>query len=250
MSETTPHIETESKRRSQLPIITAILMIVGLAMVAAIYWNRNVKVDSVEFAGNYFTDTEQLTKTAAVPFGVNPDSIDLETIVLRLEALHYVKKATPYIEPNGDLNITITERKPLALLIKDANRVYVDADGVRLPIIKGKTQNLPLVYGFSTSFSKDTLKSAAFRQIRDLLVSARTNKFGWATISEVAYSQEDGVVALSQENGVKLLFGENDFDTKFENWKAFYTEVIRVKGINKIQQVDLRFLNQVVTRES
>ena len=82
------------------------------------------------------------------------------------------------------------------------------------------------------------------------MVSARTNKFGWATISEVAYSQEEGVVALSQENGVKLLFGENDFDTKFENWKAFYTEVIRVKGINKIQQVDLRFLNQVVTRES
>lgn len=69
------------------------------------------------------------------------------------------------------------------------------------------------------------------------------------TISEVAYNKEEGVVALSQENGVKLLFGSNDFRIKLENWEAFYTEVIRVKGIQTMQQVDLRFTNQVVTRE-
>ena len=65
----------------------------------------------------------------------------------------------------------------------------------------------------------------------------------------MVYDENDGVVALSHENGVKLLFGRNNFQTKLENWKAFYTEVIRVKGIQSMRQVDLRFTNQVVTRE-
>ncbi|HBX65194.1 MAG TPA: hypothetical protein DEG32_03250, partial [Balneolaceae bacterium] len=72
---------------------------------------------------------------------------------------------------------------------------------------------------------------------------------GWNTISEVVFDETDGVVALSHENGVKLLFGRNDFQTKLENWKAFYTDVIRTKGIQSMRQIDLRFTNQVVTRE-
>ncbi|MFA5668144.1 MAG: FtsQ-type POTRA domain-containing protein [Balneolaceae bacterium] len=248
MSENTSHIK--STNRSQLPIITAILMASGLAMLAAIYWNKNVTVEHVQFSGNYFTETEQLEAAAVVPFGISPDSIDVQAIRQRIEALPYVKIATPYIEPNGNLNISITEREPLAMLVQADNRVYVDEEGVRLPIVNGKIRNVPLVYGFNATATKDTLNNTEFIQIRDLLVSARTNQFGWATISEVAYNGEEGVIALSQENGVKLVFGENDFDIKFENWETFYAEIVRVKGINKIQQVDLRFLNQVVTRES
>lgn len=248
MSENTSHIQ--STNRSQLPIITTILMVIGLAMLTAIYWNRNVTVDNVQFSGNYFTETEQLKLAAVVPFGISPDSIDLQAIRLRIEALPYVKLATPYIEPNGNLNISITEREPIAMLVQADHRMYVDKEGVRLPIINKKIRNVPLVYGFNASATKDTLNNTEFNQIRDLLIAARANQFGWATISEVAYSNEEGVIALSQENGVKLVFGENDFDIKFENWEIFYAEIVRVKGINKIQQVDLRFLNQVVTRES
>jgi hypothetical protein len=88
-----------------------------------------------------------------------------------------------------------------------------------------------------------------FLQVRDFLMKAKINGFGWTTISEVAFDQTDGVVALSQENGVKLIFGRNDFEMKLDNWKAFYKQVVRTKGIQTMQQVDLRFSNQVVTRE-
>lgn len=97
--------------------------------------------------------------------------------------------------------------------------------------------------------NSDTLSSEAFVQIRDFLVSALNNPLGWTTISEIAFDPYDGVVALSHENGVKLLFGRNEFDIKLRNWEAFYADIISVKGINSMQQVDLRFTNQVVTRE-
>lgn len=229
--------------------MTAILMVLGVSVLAAMYWNRNLTVDELTFKGNYFTDTEVLETTAAVNFGIKPDSLNLEALKTRVEAIDYVKLAIPFVQPDGELEIRIQERLPIGLLVDGSARSYVDAEGVRLPIIPGKTLDLPLVYGFSAS-GQDTLHSKAFEQIRDFLISARTNKFGWATISEVAYSPVEGVVALSRENGVKLIFGENEFDTKLENWEAFYTEIIRVKGIQSMNQVDLRFTNQVVTRES
>lgn len=240
---------SDGKKSKLLPWATTIMLVVGVAVLAAVYWNRNVTVDELSFSGNEITDIEMLTKAANVEFGVHPDSLDLSVIIERIEKVDYIKSATPYVEPSGELNIEIVERTPVALLINDEKRAYVDAEGVKLPIYENKTFDLPLVYGFDASTDSDTLKSEAFKQISTFLTEAKQNKFGWLTISEVAYNKEEGVVALSQENGVKLLFGSNDFRIKLENWEAFYTEVIRVKGIQTMQQVDLRFANQVVTRE-
>lgn len=225
-------------------------MVAGVAIVAAIYWNRTVTVDELELEGNYYTESEVIRKTADVPFGIKPDSLDLDILSSRVEQLNYVRSVSPYIEPNGDLTLTIRERQPVALLVNGSDRMYVDAEGVKLNVIPGKQPDVPLLYGFSAVSLRDTLRSEDFNQIRNFLLEARRNAFGWTTISEVVFDPADGVVALSHENGVKLLFGRNEFRTKLENWKAFYTDVIKVKGIGTMQQVDLRFSNQVVTRES
>lgn len=219
-----------------------------MAILAAMYWNRNVTVQDLKVNELSYTDYETVKQQAAIPLGVKPDSLDLNEVINRVEQLDYIRSVTPYIEPNGDLRLKINEREPLALLLNGSNRVYVDAEGVKLPILEGKTRDVPIVYGFSTQ-TRDTLKSEAYLQIRDFLMDAKIDGFGWTTISEVAFDKNDGVVALSHENGVKLIFGQNEFETKLENWKAFYAQVVRTKGIDKMRQVDLRFTNQVVTRE-
>lgn len=237
------------KKSKLLPWATAAMLVVAGAVLAAMYWNRNVTVDDASFTGNEMVETEQLLEAANIPFGIHPDSLDLVVIIERLKKIDYVKEAIPYVEPSGELNIQIKERVPIALLMSGSRKSYVDAEGVKLPILGNKNFDVPLVYGFDASTDGDTLKSDDFKQISSFLLDAKKNNFGWMTISEVAYNKEEGVVALSQENGVKLLFGSNNFQIKLENWEAFYTEVIRVKGIQAMQQVDLRFTNQVVTRE-
>lgn len=228
--------------------MTAILMVAGIAVLAAMYWNRNVTVQEVKVNDLEFTQYEDIKNAAAVPMGIKPDSLDLNEVTRRVERLDYVRKVIPYIEPNGNLRLNISEREPIALLVNGSGRIYVDAEGVRLPILENKTQDVPLLYGYSTSAS-DTIKSESFLQVRDFLMKAKIDRFGWTTISEVVFDENDGVVALSHENGVKLLFGRNNFEHKLENWKAFYSQVIKTKGIQSMQQVDLRFSNQVVTRE-
>ena len=224
------------------------MMVIAVAVLAAVYWNRNVTVQELDFNELTFTENEEIEAAAAVPYGIQPDSLDIQAVADRVQRLNYVRSVSSYIEPSGDLRLTIAEREPIAMLIDGANRSYVDAEGVILPILEDKTRDVPLLYGYSV-IVKDTLKDESFLQVRDFLMKARIDEFGWATISELAFDPNDGVVALSQENGVKLIFGRNDFEMKLENWKAFYKQVVRTRGIQTMQQVDLRFLNQVVTRE-
>lgn len=238
-----------SSSKKVLPWAALVIFILGGSIITAMYWQQNLRVKLVVVEGNYFTPTDDIIRVSKIDIGVHPDSIDLSNVILKVEELDYVHHASTYIDALGKLKISTRERFPIALLVNGDNEVYVDAYGVKLPIIAGKQRNLPLVYGFDAKMNQDTLSGKEFNQVRDFLVSALRNQFGWATISEVAYDSYNGVVALSHENGVKLLFGLNDFDQKLRNWEVFYSEVVAVKSIKTMQQVDLRFINQVVTRE-
>lgn len=232
-----------------LPWAALTLLFLGSSFIAAHYWQQNLKVESVLVEGNYFTTTDEIVEVAAIELGTKPDSINLSLVSEAVTKLDYIHSVIPYIDAIGRVKLTIRERLPIALLVKGSSELYVDAYGVKLPVIAGKNQNVPLVYGFNAQSTRDTLNTESFKQVRDFLVQAMNNPFTWATISEVVYTPYEGVVALSHENGVKLLFGHHQFAEKIENWEIFYTEVIRSKGIQSMQQIDLRFIDQVVTRE-
>lgn len=228
--------------------LTVIIFVTGLAVLAAMYWNKNTVVSEIVVSGNYYTDTQEVLNIASSVIGLHPDSLNIPAFKNKLETLNYVESVTPFVEPSGRLRIEIKERQPLALLISGSERAYVDGDGVVLEIRENKYKHLPLLYGYDFNLS-DTLSNSSFRTVSSFLSKAKKNAFGWATISEVVYTPDEGVVALSHENGVKLIFGHNDFETKLENWKAFYTQVVAAKGISRMNKVDLRFKNQVVTHE-
>lgn len=229
--------------------IAGLILLGGLAAIGGVYWTNNVTVSSVSYEGAYFTTQKELQSAFVIPEATKPDSLDFAEIRNRVQALDYVKEATIQVEPGGDIVIVISEREPIALLADMSPKKYVDSEGVLLPVIDGKTKDVPLLYGFGRQ-SPDTLKSEPFNQIKSFLTSAKKMPLCWITISEVAFNNNEGVVALSQENGVKLIFGKNEFSEKLQNWESFYTKVIRYKGIDRVNEVDLRFKNQIVTKET
>jgi cell division septal protein FtsQ len=231
-------------------LLTAVLLLVGLGVVAGFYWQQSLRVDTLRVSGIWFNQEADILEAAQVPMGIAPDSLNLEELKNRVMRLAYVKSVHPYIEPGGTLHLSIEERIPIALLVGGDVERYTDAEGVQLPVLTGKTVDVPLVYGFSSNRQTDTLKTTDFIQLARFLEEAKEHKFAWATLSEVAFDPKEGVVALSHENGVKLLFGTDSFTNKLANWELFYTQVIRETGIARIAQIDLRFNDQIITRES
>lgn len=241
------HTEPKSKT-NPLPWIAGAILVLGLAVIAGLYWNSTLTVQQVEFAGNHFVSTDELKKIE-VPTGINPDSMDFRQIRSRFEQISYVEQADISVQPSGNLMINITERQPIALLADGSTKIYVDQDGLRLPMKLGKTVDVPILYGFSALPMSDTLKSEAFKTTADFLITVRSNKVSDATISEVAWTKNEGIVALTNQNGVKLVFGKGDFANRLRNWEAFYGEVVKKKGIEAMRTIDLRFEGQIVTRE-
>lgn len=231
-------------------LLTAVLLLVGLGVVAGFYWQQSLRVDTLRVSGIWFNQEADILEAAQVPMGIAPDSLNLEELKNRVMRLAYVKSVHPYVEPGGTLHLSIEERIPIALLVGGDVERYTDAEGVQLPVLTGKTVDVPLVYGFSSNRQTDTLKTTDFIQLARFLEEAKEHKFAWATLSEVAFDPKEGVVALSHENGVKLLFGTDSFTNKLANWELFYTQVIRETGIARIAQIDLRFNDQIITRES
>ena len=231
-------------------LLTAVLLLVGLGVVAGFYWQQSLRVDTLRVSGIWFNQEADILEAAQVPKGIAPDSLNLEELKNRVMRLAYVKSVHPYVEPGGTLHLSIEERIPIALLVGGDVERYTDAEGVQLPVLTGKTVDVPLVYGFSSNRQTDTLKTTDFIQLARFLEEAKEHKFAWATLSEVAFDPKEGVVALSHENGVKLLFGTDSFTNKLANWELFYTQVIRETGIARIAQIDLRFNDQIITRES
>lgn len=243
----------EKKKSTILKNTVWIILSLGLlagAVMGGLYLEKNTRIEAVEFEGHHYTDVESLEAALDSPVGMLADSVSYDSLFMDLKTLPYVEDATVSMGMLGTLTFKVTERQPFAMLVDGNRRVYLAEGGIKLPIIPEKIEDVPLVYGFSARSLSDTLKSDSYKQVEEFLIAARENELGWVTISEVSWNESEGVVALTYENGVKLLFGRDQFDTKMKNWEAFYTDVISKKGIGAFTSIDLRYEDQIVTRNS
>ncbi|HKJ45837.1 MAG TPA: FtsQ-type POTRA domain-containing protein [Balneolales bacterium] len=229
-------------------VLIAVLLVIG-ATFLGYYATKAVIIKNITVDGQYFSNQKDIIAAARVPMNVAPDSINFLKIIKNVEKLPYVKEAYIRVVPPTTLHIHVLERKPIAMLVNGANKMYVDADGVKLPIINGKAVDAPLLYGFQATGAGDTLKSDRFHEVSNFLTDANKHDLAGMTISELGFSKKEGIVALSQDNGVKLIFGKKDFNERLSYWDAFYKQVIPRKGIDKFLSVDLRYKGQIVTHE-
>ncbi|HAC14947.1 MAG TPA: hypothetical protein DCE78_03245 [Bacteroidetes bacterium] len=241
----------EKKARSggKLFLVVLIVAIAG-GIALGSYYNRMAYVKSIEVSGNYFTDHATIVTKAAIPINISPDSISFIATIERIETLPYIKEAMLRKRPSGKMEIKVIEREPIGLLINGSRHQYFDADGILLPVIAGKSVDVPLVYGLSVSSAVDTLKSDAFQEIRNFLIIAKNDVVAASTLSEIAWTKDEGIVALSTENGIRIVFGSINLAEGIRNWNLFYTQVIGVRGPSEFSTVDLRYNGQIVTRES
>jgi cell division septal protein FtsQ len=240
---------TEPRGLPSIPGIVGIFVILAAAVAGGLYWNRTGKVERIQYKGLHYVSQKELNNQIHIPLDISPDSLNLTKIRQQIEEIPYVKYVRFNMRPGGTMMIDITERTPIALLINGSQRAYVDADGVYLPQLPGKVPDVPILYGFPVKSGKDTLQSRAFKQAYLFLENLHQKKASDATISEIVWTEKQGIIALTNNNGVKLVFGKNDFAKRLRNWEAFYREIVRKEGIDQIHSVDLRFKGQIVTKE-
>ena len=233
-----------------LSYLVIAVIILGLSLGLGYHFSRDSNVDQIAVTGNRYTTSEQIIKMAAIPKGIQTDSLDVLKVMTNIEKLPWIREARLSMSPFGKMEILVTERRPIALIMQGNASVYVDADGVKMPVIQGKPVDVPLLYGFPATPLSDTLNSDGFRSVAAFLQAAERDPAAHRTLSEIAWAGYEGVVALSHDNGIKLIFGSDRFEERLKNWTAFYNTVIPEKGISRFQSIDFRYNGQIITHES
>tara|TARA_R100001143_G_scaffold53522_1_gene49017 strand:- start:21378 stop:22133 length:756 start_codon:yes stop_codon:yes gene_type:complete len=242
---------TKSDKRvgfSSLFGIAVAFILLGLAVFAGFYMEKNTYINSVEFNGTYYADDNELLSAIDAPIGLRADSVRFDSLFEQLKSVPYVKDVSVKMSIRGKLTFLITEHQPVAMLVQGAKRSYMSEGGVILPIVPEHILNVPLVYGIDKNQITDSTRTSPYWKTEEFLLAAQNNDIGWATISEVAWTDHEGIVALTHENGVKLIFGQENFEEKMNHWKTFYSEIISRQGIQSFEVIDLRFRDQIVTR--
>ena len=229
-------------------LIVALLLVMAV-MMTGLYFNRSMVITEITLQGNHMTDPDEILASSRLSEGMHGDSIVFLEVIERVEKMPWVASAHVNLSQSGKVRIRVEEEEPMALLIDQGRTALVTESGIQLPLVLGKSVDVPLVYGFKVTDNADTLQSASFQKVRSFLTRAKAYPGLYAMISEVMVTDTDGVVVLTNENAVRLTFGHENFDDRLHKWKAFQSQVIPEKGIRSMRSLDFRFRGQVVAQE-
>jgi len=236
------------------PKIMGVLIVAVLVLnliLGANAWKSNLKIKEIKIEGNRMVGTNELIQLTQVRPGTLLYKADLNAIQRNVTSHYYIKDAVVERNLPGSICVTVTERVPL-VMINRLEPLYLDAEGVVLPRSGSrKPFDLPLMSGIPASESLtpgSILKHADIVEALQLLTAMKAMNRPLYNISEVQLRDGGDIVLYAAEGGVPIIFGRGNVANKLVRLETFWATVVRTRGPQDLQYVDLRFDDQIVAR--
>jgi cell division protein FtsQ len=180
----------------------------------------------------------------------------------RFMTQHVIKKISIYKTTNGDLNVNITQRKPMVRVINKHNQgYYIDSDGQLLPLSRNYTSHVLIMNGnISEPFeiapnvrimdwatNEDSAQPPLICKLYELARYITDDPFWNAQITQVYVEGPDNIELIPRIGSHTVQFGSaDDLETKFTKLKLFYERALPAEGWNKYKLINLKYKNQIV----
>lgn len=231
---------------------------------------RAVQVE-VDFGDeNYFIKEDQVKEIIA-DLGYMGDTmlirdIDPGRIEHILENNAYISDAEVYKELNGDLHVDVTTRQPIMRIYNlRGESVYIDEDGVFMPLSPQYASRAPIVNGMIVldfapfigrsisdlrqgSESKDI---ATIAEVYDIVRFCREEELWKAQFNQFYVNHEREIELIPRVGDHHILVGNaQDIDKKLNKLRMFYEKGLSKTGWNEYKVINLKYANQVVCTKS
>lgn len=165
--------------------------------------------------------------------------IDTGKIAREIKKNQYVERVDCYKTLDGNLKISIWQRKPMVHVMTDDN-YYLDNEFHRMPYVPGYSTYVPIVSG---TVSVMYIRNRLFPLIRFM----QKDPFWNAQIQQI-YVTNDSNVELTPRVGDYIInLGTIDrFEQKLEKLMNLYTKAFNTMGWNRYSYVDLQYRDRVV----
>jgi len=240
-----------ASRKLKFGFLGLLVLAVGLVVLANL-WKSDLKVKRVTIEGNRIVETAEIMQLIKVPKNTQLQDVDLMAVRRDILSHHFIKDAVVERDLPATLRVTIKERVPLAI-INSTDILYLDEDGVVLPHSMSKQLfDLPVLTGMPEGVSLTPgmmIKHPDIQEALEILATSKlVNKELYHLISEVRLRNGGDIVLYAAEWGVPIIFGRGEIASKLVRLESFWNSVVRERGSDNLQYVDLRFEDQVVVR--
>ena len=229
-------------------IFNFIRFVIGVSLLSVMiyYASKNIGEKhcylseiKIELDDNYFV-TKEVILDYLIENNLHPDSIKLNDISFKkiedLLLIHpQIKTATVYSDLDGDVFISVQQRKPICRVQNEKNGYYIDEEGERMELSNEYTARMLLVTGEINSVDEEKLFSISEYIFRD--------DFWKKQIVQIDINNSE--LLMLTKIGSQVEFGEiRDVNEKFEKLMLYYE-----KGNTQNQKyktLNLKYRNQIV----
>jgi cell division septal protein FtsQ len=241
---------------SELKNKTVGILILLVAMIGLVFganaWKSSLKIKQIKIDGYRIVGENEILQLTQVQMNALLYKVDLTAIQRNVMSHHYIKDAIVERNLPNSLSIHIVERVPITI-VNRPETMYLDEEGVVLPrSISHRLFDLPMISGISESEPLalgSTVKQPDVMEALHLLSTMKiVNRPMYHNISEVQVRNGGDIVVYSTEGGVPIIFGRDEMPGKLVRLETFWNTVVRIRGTQYLQYIDLRYQDQIVAR--
>lgn len=226
--------------------IAGILIVVAVLTYTSQKWQSEQKITNISIEGsNILSESDILIMLKDSVLGKVYADIDIESIDRILQENPYIIKSRITTDAKGKLKVEVTERKPVAVLIKhDGSLAYSDETGFTFPYVPLETtDNIPIIGNlyFNGRLNSKALKSAL------KIVSEMAHEGYDIIISRINHKSGDCFETITSDYGVKLIIdASHSLDEQLKKYKRFTSSNERTLMLAEVKYLDLRWTNRLV----
>jgi cell division protein FtsQ len=238
--------------------LTALLLGMALAL-ASRFNNRNtfkevvVRIDGDEKNG-FVNKADILSMVNAYGFSssvpTKVDNLTLNDLESEIEAMGFVSDCEVSRDLSGNLIVEVVQNQPLARIIRQkGGSIYMAKDGSTMPLSKFYTARVPVITGEGVEriYKKDSLSAEFGKPLYEMLQFIEQNEFWRAQIGQIDVDHQQNITLYMQVGNEAVELGTlDDYESKFEKLKIFYSQIVPFKGWSAYKKIKLGYDQHIV----
>ena len=190
--------------------------------------------------------------------GCHIDSIDIRKVEEILDGKSAVLKSEVYTTPDGMLNVSITQRTPIARFLTPGGGFYADSEGFIFPLQDSYTSRVHIIDGdipvrIGRDFKgwlEEGPQKVWLEKVLDVVQYMEGNRTWKDKIVQINVTEGGELVLIPREGDEKFHFGQPDgIAGKFAKMELYYTNIIPAKGADYYRTINVEYDGQIVCKK-
>ncbi|MFK7900339.1 MAG: cell division protein FtsQ/DivIB [Cyclobacteriaceae bacterium] len=191
-----------------------------------------------------------ITKRGRKSIKGNPvSSLDIKRMEKALKKDQFIKTAQVFKMLDGTLNIQLTQRSPIARVMKNNKSFYLGENQDIFHTTRRFTARVPIVSidGRSSILRNNSITTEKDKEFYEFIQYVNNDPFFSKQFAYYDINRYDELTIYPQVTKQKIIFGNTDnYLTKLKKIKIFYSKVLLTKGWNTYSKVDVKYRDQII----